>query len=162
MSGYAPFHEYFPEIGGREYRTLHLAPAADLPGRDFGFMELCCTRRNCDCRRVIFWVFIMDSPGKPVAALGYGWESPEFYVKWMHGNLFGAQMAGLCIERTGPQSDLSGALLQACEEYLLSDPDYVERLKRHYALFRKAIDAKRAKGGAASARPGTPKRKKLR
>jgi hypothetical protein len=162
MSGYAPFHEYCPEMGVSEYRSLHLAPAEDLPGRDFGFMELYCTERHCDCRRVMFWVVTPDRPGKPVATFGYGWESPEFYVKWMDGDSFGARMAGLSMEMLGPQSDLSAALFQACQERLLADPEYVERLRRHYALFRKAVDATGGKRGTASAIPGAPKRKKLR
>ena len=162
MSGYAPLHEYCPEIGASEYRSLHLAPASDLPGRDFGFMELYCTERRCDCRRVIFWVFAMDRPRKPVATLGYGWESPDFYLKWMHGNPFAERMAGLSVEALGPQSDLSEALFHACEEYLLVDPEYIESLKRHYELFRKVVDAKGGKGGATSATPGAPKRERPR
>ncbi|MBM4035029.1 MAG: hypothetical protein FJ291_25075 [Planctomycetes bacterium] len=162
MTGYAPFHRYCPEIGYTEYRSVDIRGDRDLPDGEYGFMELYCTERKCDCRRVIFYVVEPRYPGKILATIGYGWESPEFYVKWMHGDSIAEGMAGVSTAMLGPQSSLAEALARACEDLLVSDPQYVERLKRHYALFRKVVDAKGGKGGSVSAGPGTPKRKKLR
>ena len=162
MSGYKPFHEYCPEIGSNEYRSMRIQEGFGLPRDEYGFMELYCTDPGCDCRRVIFWVVARKRLGKPVATIAYGWESPEFYVKWMHGDPLGAQMAGLSTAMLGPQSELTEPLLKACEELVLTDPKYVERLKQHYALFRKAVDAKAGKHRAPSPSAGPPKRKKLR
>jgi len=155
MGASEPFHEHCPEIGFSEYRSMRLQGDEELPDGEYGFMELYCTEPKCDCRRVIFWVMDPSQSPKPLATFGYGWESPEFYVKWMSGSSFAEQMAGLSVERLGAQSRLTDALFRACEEILLSDPAYIERLKRHYALFKEAI---RAKDGTA----GATKRKKPR
>jgi len=134
-----PFHEHCPKIGFSEYRSMRLRGDEDLPDGEYGFMELYCTDPKCDCRRVIFFVTDPSQSAEPLATLGYGWESPEFYVKWMHGHPDAAEMAGLSIEIMAPQSRLADGLLRACKEHLVSDPLYVERLKRHYALFKRAI-----------------------
>lgn len=162
MSGYAPFHAYCPEIGYDEYRSVILFPGAGKPVREFGFMELYCTEPDCDCRRVIFRVVTMERPGEIVATIAYGWESPEYYVKWMYGDKVAERMAGLTTEMLWPQSDLTGMLFEMCRDHLISDRKYVERLKRHYALFRKALAAKLAKGKGAPTPPRPPKRKRPR
>jgi hypothetical protein len=51
------------------------------------------------------------------------------------------------------QSPLAPALLTLVEEVLLRDPAYIERVKRHYRVFRRAIDGRKKKrhrdGGSA-------------
>jgi len=162
MGASEPFHVHCPEFGDREYRRLHVRGAEGLPDGEYGFVELYCTDPKCDCRRVMFWVVNPRRPGRILATLGYGWESPEFYVRWMSGDSLAEQMAGLSTEPLGPQSELTGVLLRACEEHLLSDPLYVERLKRHYALFKEAIRAKGAHGATLPPSPGTPRQEKPR
>jgi len=51
----------------------------------------------------------------------------------------GAQMAGASLEMTGHHSKYESALLELCKKSLLQDPVYVERLKRHYAMFKEAL-----------------------
>jgi len=52
-----------------------------------------------------------------------------------------------------PQSSLAPALLNFVREVLLRDEAYLERIKRHYHLFRAKIDGKR--------KTGTPQSKRL-
>jgi hypothetical protein len=49
---------------------------------------------------------------KSVAVIAYGWESAEYYEKWF------------------------------TKTYLLQDPEYLERLKRHYWIFKEKVDPK--------------------
>ena len=49
-------------------------------------------------------------------------------------------MKGPVLAPMNRQSDLAPALLELAENVLLSSPEYVERIKRHYTLFRGKID----------------------
>jgi hypothetical protein len=44
------------------------------------------------------------------------------------------------------QSELAPALLKLTKGMLLSSPEYVERIKRHYKLFREIIDGQKGEG----------------
>ena len=87
------------------------------------------------------------------AVIAYGWESRDFYVKW-----FGKDDRAIIRELQGPalnsasiQSPLAPALLNQMG-MILKDRHYVERLKRHYALFKAAVDREAA--------PAAPTQKK--
>ena len=81
----AVFLEHFPEIAERETRTITLlqrSPSGLAPG-DYSLLEMFCDEAGCDCRRVMFCV--VSSHTKDVeAVVAYGWESRDFYAKWMH------------------------------------------------------------------------------
>jgi hypothetical protein len=51
-------------------------------------------------------------------------------------------MMGPALITGSPQTELAPALLRVGQEVVLPSEEYVERLKRHYALFRGAIDGK--------------------
>ncbi len=80
MAGMQPFHEWCPEIACDEYRSIHLMNDPELPDGEYGFVELYCTEKGCDCRRVVFWVVATHLPEPHVATLNFGWESAEFYA----------------------------------------------------------------------------------
>lgn len=137
------FHTYFPEIAARETRTVTLANHADLPDGEYGLVELYCDELNCDCRRVIFWVVSAPPSLKQWATINYGWESAEFYGKWLGDEDLGAEAAGASLEPFGTQSQYSKEWLAIVERVLMDD-EYVQRLQRHYAMFKEAINAKAA------------------
>ena len=71
-----PFVElyvYFPEVAGRETRSITIPPGSgfDLPPDDYGFLELYCNERGCDCRRVLFYVVARSRAGVQ-AVIGWG------------------------------------------------------------------------------------------
>jgi len=49
-------------------------------------------------------------------------------------------MQGPVLYPLSPQSEYAPVLLQTFETVILKDPQYIERLKRHYAMFREAVD----------------------
>ncbi len=146
---YAPFYEYFPDLAVKETRTLTVFNVPDLPPGEYGFLEAYCDERGCDCRRVFFNV-IEARTQQVCAVLAYGWESREFYVKWFKMDIPAVirELQGPALNSASQQSVLAPALLKQLR-VLLQDPAYVERLKRHYALFKAAIDR-----GAGAAPPG--------
>ena len=76
---YVGFYEYFPEIAKRETHSITILEKSDtgLPAGEYGFLELYCNERKCDCRRVFFYV-VTPSRTQPLAVIAYGWESKEF------------------------------------------------------------------------------------
>jgi len=49
---------------------------------------------------------------------------------------------GPCLNIGSPRSELAGPILDLASSVLLKDEAYVERIKRHYQLFRAKIDGK--------------------
>jgi len=149
----APFFSRFPELAARETRTVKLLePFAGLPAGEYGFLELYCNEPTCDCRRVLFQVCRADRPNKVLATINYGWESEDFYAKWLHGDRESArELATADLDPLNTQSKLSPALLELFRQILLQDRDYIDRLRRHYRMFKRAQGG--SVPGSASAAP---------
>jgi hypothetical protein len=142
---YALFHSLFPEVAERETRTVTVVHRLhfNLPPARYAFLEMFCDERGCDCRRVLFSV--LSSLHKDVqAVIAWGWEEKEFYVKWLGDNdpIVIEELKGPALNLASPQANLAPALLDLFREVLLQDTPYLERVKRHYAMFREKIDAK--------------------
>jgi hypothetical protein len=134
-----PFYTHFPDLAARETRTITLHGRAGLPDGEYGMVEFYCDEPDCDCRRVIFRVVSAPPEMRTYATINYGWESLEFYTKWMHGDAkLAAQMQGAELEPFGPQSKYSQAFLELVK-WVLQDEAYVRRLQEHYRLFKEAM-----------------------
>jgi len=139
---YAPFHERFPELAEEETRTLIIFNDPVLPSDEYGLIEMYCDEPGCDCRRVMFNVASWRT-GKTLAVIAYGWESKAFYRKWYRydepENII-KELQGPVLNSMSPQSKLAPALLEKVTRFALQDQKYVNRLKRHYQMFRDAIE----------------------
>ena len=153
---YAGFHNYFPEIGRRETRAVIIRdPSLPLPPGEYGLIEMYCDEPGCDCRRVFFYVAASFRKG-PEAVVAYGWEDEAFYARWMKLDdpVMLKALKGPTLNLGSPQSDLAPAILDLIENVVLKDEAYIERLKRHYRMFRDVVDGKaprQPKPGAAPA-----------
>ncbi|MEJ2263034.1 MAG: hypothetical protein P8X95_06285 [Anaerolineales bacterium] len=136
------FHERFPEIAVKETRTITVANHPKLPDDEFGLLEAFCSDRNCDCRRVMFTV-ISRRRGENVAIVAYGWESEDFYANWLGDDNpdMVKDLQGPILNPGSPQSEIAPALLAVVGQ-VLKDEKYVDRLKRHYRLFKSTVDKK--------------------
>lgn len=145
---YEPLTERFGELAWKETRsiTLNAGNQFGLPADDYGLMELYCNDENCDCRRVMFDV-LSRKRKKSVAVIAYGWESTSYYQKWYGGADSPAarmainEMNGLNLNSASHQSELAPAILEMVR-WVLTDPAYVVRLKRHYQIFKEEVDPK--------------------
>jgi hypothetical protein len=139
---FAPFHELCPAVAKAETRTVTLLePRLGIPVGDYSFLEMFCNEENCDCRRV--FRMVISSVRKDVeAVIAWGWEDESFYKRWLGMNdpAMIAEMRGPCLNVGSPQSNVAPALLELAQTVLLADPAYVDRIKRHYALFRAKVD----------------------
>jgi hypothetical protein len=132
-----PLFARLPHLAATETRVATIQNHPTLPAGEYGFIELYCTDKKCDCRRVMINVMVQHSGAKVWATLNYGWESVDFYAKWCGDKELAQDMAGVHLDPLNSQSVYSRELLELFE-YMIADKTYVERLKRHYQLFRNA------------------------
>jgi hypothetical protein len=137
---YAPFHKRFPKIAEKETRAITVFNNPELPSDTYGLTEAYCDELDCDCRRVFFNV-ISTNQQKLLATIAFGWESKKYYAKWMGDNdpKTIKDLKGPVLNLASPQSKLAPAILKQIK-FVLQDKDYIERLKRHYKLFRDEIE----------------------
>jgi hypothetical protein len=142
---FVPFAQHFPEVARQETRTITVLPGSDLgvPPGEYGFVEIFCDEPGCDCRRVMFSVLSSARQGLE-AVIAWGWEDRAFYARWlpMSNPWLAAQMQGPILNPGSPRTPYSDAVLQMAKALLLTDPAYVARVKRHYAMFRERINGK--------------------
>ena len=144
---YVSLYELLPELAIKETRTITVFPMYKrLPPGDYGLVEMYCADHDCDCRRVLFSV-ISSNTQKPVAVIAYGWESDDFYARWYNRGKPGpiepetlADLKGPCLNWMSPQSQYANEVLRVVAGDTLRDKAYVDRLKRHYALFKKKLE----------------------
>jgi len=136
-----PFINRFPGLGDRETRVATFMAGDEIPAGKYFFLEFYCDDEACDCRRVIIKVVLESPEPEIIASIDYGWEEPEFYATWMGSEGEEDEMTGAILEPLLPQSGHSSFFLRFFSEMILRDPAYVERLKRHYAMFKAALPA---------------------
>lgn len=143
---YQLLYDLMPEIAEAETRTVSVfgeESGTGLPPGQYSFCEMFCNERGCDCRRVFFYVVTSFRQG-PQAVVAWGWETLDFYAKWLHDDDpdIIADLIGPSLNLGSPETDLSDGILNLTRDILLKDELYIERIKRHYRLFRAKIDGK--------------------
>ena len=156
-----PFVERFPEVGARETRSARVTGRDDLPDGQYGFIEFYCNEPACDCRRVIVKILREDTGLRKIwATINYGWESPDFYRKWGGPWKEPVGLKGPFLDPLNTQTEHSPALLQLFL-VVLQSPEYIQRLKRHYEMFR-AVVGEESAGTATRERRRIANRRKRR
>jgi hypothetical protein len=133
MIGMLPFVLKFPEIGEAETRVITAFKDTNIPKGEYGLVELYCEDPECDCRRVMI-IVMSKNPTKTWATINYGWESIDFYNQWFSGDA-PSGMSGAELDPLNTQSEYALEFLKIFYE-IIKDENYVERLKRHYAMFK--------------------------
>ena len=133
------FHTRFPDIAALQTRSITITKKGPLPRGTYTFFESFCNERGCDCRRV--FLNVLSGRGKHEATIGFGWEKPAFYRRWMRGaeDEFVQTMSGVRLEPMQPQGNHADAILDLFARVLLPDKPYIKRIKRHYEMFKKSV-----------------------
>lgn len=139
---YASFHAYLPEVAEIETRNITLGSgySGNLPYGDYDLLEFYCIDPECDCRRVIFQV-VSEQMMQVLVVVNFGWESRKFYEKWLGDkdkNVING-LKGPSLNTASLQSPYAYELLNIIRDVVLKDKDYVDRLKRHYGMFKDKI-----------------------
>ena len=140
--GFGLFIDRFPSLGESETRVMTFLHDVDgIPAGEYAFAESFCVKPDCDCRRAKF-VVLRRRPGEDrprhVLTIGYGWETPAFYTRWMGDSEISDVLSGAIIEPGGPQPAWADVLLREFSKTSLASPDYVQRVVRHYQLYRES------------------------
>jgi hypothetical protein len=126
----------FPEVAERETRTAKVfesLPVTDprhLPVDEYGFDELYCDQRGCDCRRVMINVLGRQSR-EHVATINHAFERPAKDEPVPEQTF---------LDPLNRQSPLAAALLDLFVNVVLADGDYRQRLLRHYRMFKNVVE----------------------
>lgn len=121
-----PFLVVDPDLAAREIRILTLFdPQGGIPVGSYGLVESYCPDPDCDCQRVMLNVVEEKRPTEYLASIGYGFDRD-------------GEDAGPYLDPLNRQCRYAGDLMRLVEELVLSDPAYVARLERHYALVKRA------------------------
>jgi len=154
---YMSLYELLPTLAMKETRTISVMGDNDfLPKGDYSLVEMYCSGRNCDCRRVMFSVMTAASKDA-LAVISYGWEDRDFYARWFKRYINGGkdinyesldlgdkrcidEMMGPSLNALSRQSRYANVILEFVAENVLTNEMYVERLKRHYRLFKRKLE----------------------
>jgi hypothetical protein len=143
------FVEFFPEIAEKETRRITIRNDPQIPDGEYAFVESFCEDKDCDCRRAYFDVLQIDPDYEPIctATISYGWEDLDFYLSWSQylPSKMAAEMKGPILQPAQKQSRYAERFLELFESKLLIDPAYIDRIKRHYALFKAYLGGKAIK-----------------
>ncbi len=134
-----PFYAVFPDLAFSEMRAIFARGSGDIPDGEYGFVESYCDEAGCDCRRVIITIKSPPPVSQIWATINYGWESVEYYERWMGSNKYVKECRGAYLDPLNPQTEYANFFLGFVET-ALEDKAYVERLKRHYQLFKQSIE----------------------
>jgi hypothetical protein len=139
------FFEKFPKLAETELRNITILPGSNspLPPDCYGFLELFCDERDCDCRRVMISVFA-EKQRQFVAHIGLGFDSDD-------------SLAGPFLDPINPQTRHAPELLNTFTDMINYDPAYLRRLQRHYVMFKEKVEKRRYQGAPFEA-PGNVKR----
>ena len=161
-----PFIERFPDLGGRETRSVTATQRPDLPDGEYGFVELYCDEPGCDCRRVTIDVLRPETGWSKIwATISYGWESLDFYRTWGGVGCDPIAVKGPYLDPLNPQTQYSSALLKLFQflvQSLVQSPDYVQRFQQHYQMFREAAHNEAGRSNSQGRNLIEHKRKHLR
>ena len=146
------FYNKYQKIAEKETRRITIIERdINIPGGkgEFAFVEAFCNDKDCDCRRVMFNVTQLNEkyPIKHYATIAYGWENINFYKKWSFGmpEDIIRMFKGPIDDPTLRQTKYSPIFLDMFKHSLLPDKDYMERVKRHYFLFKLKLGGKAIK-----------------
>ena len=133
------FHEVLPKIAEKETRCVTILGDLGVPKGEYVFLDVHCADKTCDCRRVFINVMKMTPrSAEHIATISYGWESLAFYRKWSLGlsNEMLIEFKGPCLDRFQKQSPHAPYFLDFFKNMIATDTAYVNRLKKHYKLFK--------------------------
>jgi hypothetical protein len=140
---FRPFYELCREVAEAETRNLFLTDENSVR-YGYSFIEAFCDELKCDCRRAFLYVHDIERSIQ-VAVIGYGWASLEHYKRqfpFLTDEEIRGDLMGFNLPPMTPQTGLSNTILELVNVALATDKPYLERIVRHYDMFRAARDKK--------------------
>lgn len=122
-----PFLEICPKLAFDECRMLIVPPGhpSRLPPDRYDLEESYCIEPDCDCRRVMLNVTSV-SRRQVVAVISFGFDTAD-------------PDRGPFLDPLNRQGPHAKALLELVRQQVLTDPQYVQRLERHYQVVKDIV-----------------------
>jgi len=158
---FMPFAHKFPELRTAETRWVMLCNDPVVPDDQYAFLDMYCTEPGCDCRRTLVHVLARKDARSPIATINFGWDCDAAYKRFTRLGFTAVEIKGPNLAIGFPQGPYAKDLLRVFEN-LIQDSDYVERIRRHYAMFKAAVDGRkpapedRGPGGGTWAKRNAP------
>ena len=111
----APFHTHFRDLAAHETRSVTVRGTPGLPDGEYGFIEFYCDDPGSDCRRVVINVMCSTTGARIWASINYGWESLDFYERWMGDKELARDSQGASLDPFNQQSPYSRTLLETLQ-----------------------------------------------
>lgn len=116
-------------------RTTTISSDPYLPSGEYTFIDTYCTDKTCDCRKTIIQIL---HNSKLVSIVSFGWESPQFYLRWLNSSKeleLAKEMSGVSIDPSSPNLVSAKGILLFINH--LMDEKWISMLKENYRLVRK-------------------------
>ncbi len=123
-----PFLEICPKLAFDECRMLIVPPghqSSGLPPDRYDLEESYCVEPDCDCRRVMLNVTSV-SRRHVEAVINFEFDAAD-------------PLRGPFLDPLNPQGQHAEALLELVRQQVQADPQYVQRLERHYQVVRDIV-----------------------
>jgi|SRR3989338_6679468 len=131
------FANRFPDLAEKETRCAIVSQGNDLPQGHYYFPVSFCNDKKCDCRRAFINVIYEE---EPIATIGFGWEDIKFYENWGNGKSMANDLKGPILELTGIRTKYSDGALELFKGVIMHDKLFLERLPKHYKMFKESLD----------------------
>ena len=131
---FAPAGEIIGKL--HRVRTVRISQSPMLPDGEYCFIDKYCTDPSCDCRKTMIEVI---HNGKFVSLINYGWESPEFYQRWMGDSELEqiAPMSGASVDISSPDRVSSEGILGLFQALL--NEEWKKAFKTNYSLVKRRL-----------------------
>ncbi len=140
------FEDVFPEKADSDRCQLILADDENPEALDgiFDLIDYYCQNPGCNCHKVSIVIVDItpESFPKICATIMYGWKSKTFYRKVGFDPQTAEGLTRGCLDPEGPQSEHAVEFLELFS-FLIQDPNFVDRLKNRYELFRSEVTSKK-------------------
>lgn len=139
---FANFRDHHQDIADKETKSFEVLEHHAIPNGKYALLEAFCNKKGCDCRRVYLSVLSLET-GSTEAVINFGWEQERFYARWLDTKNKNTikLMKGPSLNPGSPTTNISHDLLEVVSE-ILQDKGYVQRIIKHYSIFRREIEEK--------------------
>jgi len=103
----------------------------------YDLIDLYCQHPTCACHKVTILVY--NSYNRVVATITYGWKPTSYYQRCGIHKMTAEALTQGYLDPHGLQSEYSCILLRAFTQMLDQEPRFIKRIKKRYAIFKKAV-----------------------
>lgn len=128
-----PYPAIFPDKDEPVLTILFERKHGRIPKGAYGFMELYCMDKGCDCRRVIIFVLNEQSKEKAVISMGFDLNGPQ---------------PGPFLDDFFQQAPYADELLENFVQVLNDEPGFLKKMYAHYREVREKVEGKPYRGKA--------------